>query len=290
MSLFERGDVWWYEFWFAGRRIRESSKSPSKTVAKNAEQKRRRELENGFNNFADLRPERIRTFSDLASDYLDAYKLRLPQSARFAEYAIDHLNRFLGGKMLVDFNEAAVIHYQNARLGEKASPKSVNEEVGFLLRILGDPGDLIRIRLRKRKMLKLKVRQTVGKAFTQVEKDRMLEEARKARSPHIYLALTLALNAGMRDAEIKTLTWGQIDFTRNYLAVGRSKTEAGEGRTIPLNSTLLELFSEYGEWYREKFGRPHPERYVFPFGKPSPSDPTRPVTTLDGMEQCAYKR
>ena len=34
MSLFQRGDVWWYEFWFAGRRIRESSKSPSKTVAK----------------------------------------------------------------------------------------------------------------------------------------------------------------------------------------------------------------------------------------------------------------
>jgi intergrase/recombinase len=50
-------------------------------------------------------------------------------------------------------------------------------------------------------MLKLKVRQTVGKAYTPAEKDRMLEEARKARSPHIYLALTLALNAGMRDAE-----------------------------------------------------------------------------------------
>jgi hypothetical protein len=34
----------------------------------------------------------------------------------------------------------------------------------------------------------------------------MLQEAAKARSPHIYLALTLALNAGMRDGEIKQLT------------------------------------------------------------------------------------
>jgi integrase len=278
MSLFRRGDVWWYEFWFAGRRIQESSKSPSKTVAKNAEQKRRRELEEGFNNFIDTRQERIRTFRDMAEKYFNSYKLRLPQSARFAEYAIDHLKRILGSKMLVDFNEATVILYQNARLGEKASPKSVNEEVGFLLRILGDPGDLIRIRLRKRKMLKLKVRQTVGRAFTPDEKDRMLEEAGKARSPHIFPALSLALNAGMRDAEIKTLTWGQIDFTKKYLAVGRSKTEAGEGRTIPLNSTLLEVFTEYGEWYREKFGKPQSEWYVFPFGKPSPSDPTRPVS------------
>jgi len=45
MSLFRRGDVWWYEFWFAGRRIQESSKSPSKTSARTAEQNPRRELE-----------------------------------------------------------------------------------------------------------------------------------------------------------------------------------------------------------------------------------------------------
>ena len=62
--------------------------------------------------------------------------------------------------------------------------------------------------------------------------------------------------------------------------MGSSKTEAGEGRTIPLNSTLLEVFSEYADWYQEKFGKPRAEWYVFPFGKPSPSDPTRPVTTL----------
>jgi len=280
MSLFRRGDVWWYEFWFAGRRIRESSKSPSKTVAKGAEQKRKRELEAGFNNFTDLRHERIRTFSDMADEFFDAYKLRLPQSVVFAGYAINHLKRLVGGKMLVDFNETAVIQYQNARLSEGAAPKSVNEEVGFLLRILGDPGDLLRIRLRKKKMLKLKVRQTVGKAYSSAEKDRMLEEARKARSPHIYPALTLALNAGMRDAEIRNLTWEQIDFTKKYLAVGSSKTEAGEGRTIPLNSTLFEVFSEYADWYREKFAETRAEWYVFPFGKPSPSDPTRPVTTL----------
>ena len=84
----------------------------------------------------------------------------------------------------------------------------------------------------------------------------------------------------MRNANIRNLTWGQLDFSKKYLAVGSSKTEAGEGRTIPLNSTLLEVFSEYAGWYQEKFGKPRAEWYVFPFGKPSPSDPTRPVTTL----------
>jgi hypothetical protein len=38
--------------------------------------------------------------------------------------------------MLVDFNEAAVIKYQNDRLDEGTAPRTINEEVGFLLRIL----------------------------------------------------------------------------------------------------------------------------------------------------------
>jgi integrase len=75
----------------------------------------------------------------------------------------------------------------------------------------------------------------------------MLQAASQARSPHIYPALNLALNAGMRDKEIKTLTWAQINFGKKFLAVGRSKTEGGEGRTIPLNSTLLQVLLDYIE-------------------------------------------
>ena len=212
MSLFRRGDVWWYEFWFAGRRVQESSKSTSKTIARTAEQDRKRELEKGFNNFTDTRHERIRSFSEVATDFYDGYKLRLPDSAVFADYAIGHLKRLLGSKMLVDFNEAVVIKYQNDRLDEGTAPKTINEEVGFLLRILGEPGDILRARLRKRKMLKLKVHTTIGKAYSEEEKQRMLERARKARSPHILFALMLALYGGMRKKEIITLKWPQFNF------------------------------------------------------------------------------
>jgi integrase len=280
MSLFRRGGVWWYEFWFAGRRIQESTKSTSKTIAKTAEQNRRRELEEGFNNVSDVRRERIRSFEEIADEFFLGYKLRLPNSAVFADYAIGHLKRLLGTKMVVDFNEAVVIKYQNDRLDENASPKSVNEEVGFLLRILGDQGDLLRGHLRKKKMLKLKARKSIGKAYSEDEKQRMLDEAERARSPHIYLALTMALNAGMRDKEIKTLTWAQINLDKSFLVVGHSKTEAGEGRTIPLNTALNRVLMEYIEWYKKKFKEVRPEWYVFPFGKPQPADPTRHVTSF----------
>jgi len=87
----------------------------------------------------------------------------------------------------------------------------------------------MRIRLRKRKMLKLKVRQTVGRAFTPDEKDRMLEEAGKARSPHIFPALSLALNAGMRDAEIKTLRWDRSTSQRNTWPWARARPKPAKG-------------------------------------------------------------
>ncbi len=65
---------------------------------------------------------------------------------------------------------------------------------------MDDAGDLLRIRLKKKHLLKLKVRKTVGKAYTDHDKAKLLEAARSARSPHIYPALVLALNAGMRDS------------------------------------------------------------------------------------------
>jgi len=94
----------------------------------------------------------------------------------------------------------------------------------------------------------------------------------------------------MRDAEMKTLTWARINFEKRYLAVGRSKTEAGEGRTIPLNSVLHEALSDYSKWYMERFGEIRPEWYVFPFGKPRPYDPTRPVTTLKTQGRIYARR
>jgi hypothetical protein len=83
MAIFQRGEIWWYEFSFAGRRIRESSKSTSKTLARTAERNRKRELEEGFNNVSDTRHERVRTVGDIAQEYLTAYKLRHPRSAVF---------------------------------------------------------------------------------------------------------------------------------------------------------------------------------------------------------------
>ena len=279
MSLQRRGKVWWYEFWFAGRRIQESTKSTSKTIAKQAEQKRRRELEEGFNGLEDSRDEQIRLIHELAKQYLASYALR-NRSAVFAQYAVNHVVEHIGDKMVVDVDEGTVRDYQDARLKEGAAPKTVNEEVGFLLRLLGERGDIVRARLKKQHALKLKVRTKIAKAFSPREKQSLMDAAREAKSPVIYPALMLALNAGMRSGEIRELRWEQIDLERRFLIVGKSKTEAGEGRTIPLNPALYDVLKEHAEWFQLRFGSIEPHWCLFPYGKANHLDPTRPITTL----------
>ena len=49
-----------------------------------------------------------------------------------ATYALGHVSRILGARLVVDIDEAAVLKYQEDRLCEKAARKSINEEVRFL--------------------------------------------------------------------------------------------------------------------------------------------------------------
>jgi hypothetical protein len=107
-----KSKVWWYDFTFAKKRIRESAKTPLKTLARIAEKNRRRELEEGFNGFADERDERIRTIKELAEAYLAEYKLR-HKSITYAEYALGNVVRHLGDRMSVDVAERTVREYQD---------------------------------------------------------------------------------------------------------------------------------------------------------------------------------
>jgi hypothetical protein len=128
----------------------EPTKSTSRTVAKEAERQQRRALEAGYNNFKEVRQNRIRIIEEIIDEYLTGYRVRY-RSASFAEYALGPVSRLLGMKIVADITDISVLHYQEDRLHEKASPKSINEEVRFLLKMLGDPGEVIRAHLKKTK-------------------------------------------------------------------------------------------------------------------------------------------
>jgi hypothetical protein len=75
MATYQRGKYWWYRFRFAGERIEEPTKSTSRTVAKEAERQHRRALEAGYNNFKEVRQNRVRILEEIIDEYLTGYRL-----------------------------------------------------------------------------------------------------------------------------------------------------------------------------------------------------------------------
>jgi integrase len=282
MSVFKNGKFYHYEFALDGRRHRGSTGTANRDEAIREEQLQRERLEKSYGQVLEeeAREQRRKTLKQAADEFLVDYKLK-HESATFAVYALGHVTDHLGKRLVVEVTPTVVKRYQTDRLAEKAGPKTINDEVLLLLRLCGDQGDLIRAKLRREKAMKLALPPSPGRAYTADEKARMLAEAGKLRSKNIYPALVVDLNCGLRDKELRELRWRQIDLVhKKHLTVGKSKTDAGTGRVIPLNATVLVALEAHAAWYSRRFGACKPEWYVFPAGKGQPNDPTRPVTTL----------
>jgi integrase len=84
----------------------------------------------------------------------------------------------------------------------------------------------------------------------------------------------------MRPGEALSLRWGQVDLITKTITVGRAKSSNGTGRTIPFNDELASILASHRGWFVERFGEPKPGQYLFPWGKPLPSDPTRHATDI----------
>jgi integrase len=281
MAVYKRGDVWWYSFIFAGKRIQESAKTSLKTVAKEAEKNRRRELEKTLAGMpAEKREDRIRSVSDVVRQYLEHYSLsHRPKSVIFATQRLAHVTRVLGPKLLPDVTETLVRSYQKTRIEEGACGRTVNMELGELSRAIGHHWSVLWPKVRK-----LEERKDVGKALSPEEESRLLEglscDTSPNRSQTLSTVVRVALLTAMRIGEITGLQWGQVDFGQRVITVGKAKTAAGTGRTIPMNQDLFEVLSMHAAWFTERFGEAKPEHYLFPFGKPTPSDPNRPITDV----------
>jgi integrase len=272
--------IWWYEFSLAGKRIRESANTPLKTIAKEAEKDRRRELEKTLAGMPiERRENRINSVADLVKTYVERYELDhrdRPNSIIFAKGRLAHVTRLLGSARLPDLTEDAVRRYIKIRIAEKVSGRTINMELGELSRAIGKPWSILWPKVRK-----LEERQDVGQALSPEQERRLLATAASNKRWTMGSnMIRIALLTGMRIGEITSLSWGKVDMAGRVITVGRAKTAAGTGRQIPMNEDLFKLLTEHGAWFAEKFGKPRPGYYLFPFGSPAPSDPTRPTTTL----------
>ena len=189
MGVYRRGDVWWYKFRFAGQTVRESSKSESRTIAKEAEHVRRRQLEESWNQIK--RRKLTPLFSVAAKEWINTRTVIASSTERSYKLGISHLSGIFGKRLLCDISGADVSDYQKARQRTGVSGRTVNMEVGVLRAILH------RYRLWEAiapDVDFLEEDPSPGRALTADEKTALLAAAQKSRCRSLYPVVMLALN------------------------------------------------------------------------------------------------
>jgi integrase len=258
MSVYRRGEVWWYKFRFNGQVIRESADTNSKVVAQKGERIRRRELEECLNG---IRRQRAKLFSLASQEWLDLKRSVLSaRSVQIEEANLMHLGPHFDGKLIGEIEAADISRYQQQRLSEKGAAKTIDLEVGTLRAILRRNRLWANV---QPDVHMLSVRDDVGRAINEDEEKSLLAECAASRSRSLYPAVTVALATGMRYSEIRLLRWKQIDLEKHTLAVGDSKTETGAGRPIPLNDRACMVL----DMWASHFPNRKAEHFVFPAEK-----------------------
>jgi integrase len=255
--LYKRGDVWWYKFRFAGRLFRESAKSTSVSLARQAERKRHQQLEEAVHGIR-KRTAPI-TFAAAADGWMTLKKPTWAAKSYEVEGRnLKHLKPAFGSLLLLDISAEDIADYQRSRLKAGASPKSINLEVGTLRAVLRRHRMWANMQPDVKMMT---VHETTGKALTDDEERRLLDGCRKLRSRTLLPIVTLALHTGMRRGEIQALHWQQVDFLHRTITVGTTKTAAGTGRVIPLNERALMTLQSWATNFADR----KPEHFVFPW-------------------------
>jgi integrase len=265
------------EFVYQGKRFQESTGATSRTVAKEYEKRRKAEMERAAAGLpTEQKAKRIRTVSEVAARYLAGYVLNhRPKSIVFATGCLAHVKRLMGNVLLSDLTDERIRSYIRQRQAEKVSGRTINMELGELSRAIGNPWSLLWPKIRK-----LEERKDVGRALPVDEQERLLDGLNGSQAPHLSTLIPLLLLTGMRAGEALSLTWGQVDLLRKAIVVGRAKTSNGTGRTIPINDDLGSILAAHRTEFMRSFGPPLQEHFLFAWGSPMPSDPTRHTMSI----------
>lgn len=255
MSLYKRGDVYWYEFVFCGQRIRESTKQGNKRVAMEMQAARRTELAKGTVGIHSRKP--APTLRDFAPRIIEAIENQCadkPHTVSFYKAKLRKLlaHEPLAGSKVDAIDESVIERYIQARVRSKSrygrplSPASVNRELATLRRVLRLAHEWKEIqRVPKIKLLRgERNREFVLPASQESEYLEACPEPLKHIAP-------LLLDTGLRISEALSLEWPQVHLKPasrakfGYLTVLSRKAKGRKSRNVPLSERVVAILSSF---------------------------------------------
>lgn len=231
IAPYKRAGIWYTDFTLNGQRVRQTLDTTDWREPGQREKDliaRAKEGKLATGRLASLARLNI---ENAFARYLEQRKIEIQNAAHEADIS-KSLRAYFQGKRLDRISADDVKAYESHRVTQGRKAKTVNLEVGLLLRLLkraklrhllADDVHMLPVKRKPRQML------------TPVEEQRLFETAgARPAWQRAYCGALLTVNGSLRPVELRRLLWRDLDPVNRTLTVRRSKTEAGT-RVIPLN-------------------------------------------------------
>jgi len=209
MSIFKRGNVYWYHFLFNGEHIQRSTKQGNPRVARQLEAARRTALAKGEEGIEERKPAPMfKAFSHRFLDHVGARHENKPQTVAFYSAKLNRLLEYapIAGARLDKIDEGTIEGYVVARRAT-VGPATVNRELATLRRIL-------RLAYEWKELQRVpRIRLLTG--------ERTRDFVLSPQAEAIYLGAcpqplqdmaVLMLETGLRIGEVLRLQWSDVTF------------------------------------------------------------------------------
>jgi integrase len=230
LAIYQRGTIWWIDYYFKGERLREPVSS-SRKEAMEALESRRGDIVQG--RFELVRKDRRQsTFEEFACEYLK----HLKATRRWWKGEVSRMKslvRHFGKMPLSEISTYDVEKYKEKRR-KKLSGSGMNREFALLKSMLNRASEwgFAKIALNPVSKVGYFPERQVERILTNDEARRLIDASNASLRP----VVVTALNTGMRRGEILDMRWTNVDFDRRFIRVERSKNN--RSRKVPINSTL----------------------------------------------------
>jgi integrase len=246
MSIFKRGNVYWYHFLFNGEHIQASTKQGNPRTARQIEAAHRTALAKGEVGIEERRAAPM--FADLAQRFIAHVEARHENKPQTVQFYAAKLNRLLehppiAGARLDRIDEGVIEGYV---VGRRASvgPTTVNRELATLRRML-------RLAHEWREIQRVpRIRLLTGERVRDFVLSRKQEEIYLAACPQpLNDIAVLMLETGLRIGEALHLEWVDITLTPvngarfGFLRVREGKSKNAR-RVIPLTDRAAAMLRE----------------------------------------------
>ncbi|MFQ5329639.1 MAG: tyrosine-type recombinase/integrase [Thermodesulfobacteriota bacterium] len=239
MGLYKRGGVWWMSFSHNGRQLRRSAETSNRTIATNIYSKVRAQVAEG--KWLDRLEGESRVFGELAHKYINEYaKLH----KRSWEKDVCRLNRnllpFFGHMTVTEITPRSISAYKSHRYSKGVKAATINRELTLIKH-------MYTMAIREWEWCRDNPVKRVSMEKESPPRDRWLTSEEECKlltacSERLRVIVIFALNTGMRQGEILSLRWNNVNLLKGTLII--EVTKNGDRRAIPLNGTAWDLLKE----------------------------------------------